>query len=130
MKKHTLNVMFSKKSDNWATPKIIYDEFMKQNYFDPCPLFSAKNNLNELFDFEKMFINPPYSDIFNWVKFAIKHINYKTNKIIMLVPARTDTKWFHLALENGGKVTFIKGRLRFNDSNPAPFPSIYITFQK
>ncbi len=122
--------MFSKKSDHWATPKIIYERFMNEGFFDPCPLKSQEDNLLKDFEVEKMFINPPYSDVISWVRFAIRHLNHKTKKIVFLVPARTDTKWFHLALENGGKVEFIKGRLRFNDSNPAPFPSIYITFQK
>ena len=130
MEKHTLNVMFSKKSDHWATPKVIYQRFMNEGFFDPCPLNSREDNLLREFDVEKMFINPPYSDIVSWVKFAIRHLNYKTKKIVFLVPARTDTKWFHLALENGGKVEFVKGRLRFNDSNPAPFPSVYITFER
>jgi site-specific DNA-methyltransferase (adenine-specific) len=47
----------------------------------------------------------------------------------MLVPARTDVKWFHKALEYGAKVQFIKGRLKFgNSKQSAPFPSIFLIF--
>ncbi len=38
-------VLFSKKSDNWATPKVIYDFYINQGYFDPCPLNSDFDGL-------------------------------------------------------------------------------------
>ena len=106
--------MFSHKSDHWATPKDIYDKFMQLGYYDPCPLNSETNNLNTLYEHDKMYINPPYSDIDSWIDFGLKHFNHKTNVVVYLVPARTDTKWFHKALEKNAKVFFIKGRLHFN----------------
>jgi hypothetical protein len=130
MTNNTIKLMFSKKSDHWATPSRLYNQFINDGYFDPCPLYSETDNLNNLYEHPYMFINPPYSDINSWIDFAIKHINYKTQQIIMLVPARTDTKWFHKALHNGAKITFIKGRLKFNDYGTAPFPSIYLIFNK
>lgn len=50
----------------------------------------------------------------------------------MLLPARTDTKWFHeYILEPGHEVRFIKGRLKFGGSkNSAPFPSMVVIFRK
>ena len=130
MKNNDLNVMFSHKSDHWATPKDIYDKFMQLGYYDPCPLNSATNNLNTLYEHDKIYINPPYSDIDSWIDFGLKHFNHKTNVIVYLVPARTDTKWFHKALEKNAKVFFIKGRLHFNGGGSAPFPSIYLVFDK
>lgn len=126
MNNQTIKLMFSKNSDHWATPTKLYQQFMSNGYFDPCPLYSITDNLNNLYDHNKLFINPPYSNIKVWIDFAIKHLNYKTNQVIMLVPARTDTKWFHYALDQGFQVQFIKGRLSFNDKGYAPFPSIYL----
>jgi 16S rRNA G966 N2-methylase RsmD len=130
MNNNTIKLMFSKKSDDWATPSKLYKQFIDNGYFDPCPLHSKTDNLNNLYEYDMIFINPPYSNIKPWVDFAIKHINYLTEQVIMLVPARTDTKWFHYALEHGALVKFIKGRLSFNDIGKAPFPSIYLIFNK
>ena len=119
--------MFSKKTDHWETPKTIYNEFIKKGYYDPCPLNCKEDNLQSIW-FGKLFINPPYSDIISWVNKAIEEIN-NYEEVVFLVPARTDTKWFHKLLENGATVEFIKGRLKFSESNSAPFPSIYITLK-
>ena len=115
-------------SDHWATPKNLYDLYINAGYLDPCPLNCTTDNLTVDFGPNKLFINPPYSDINNWVDYAIEH-NKRYNKlVVMLVPARTDVKWFHKLIDYGVEVTFIKGRLKFNDGKTtAPFPSIYIT---
>lgn len=115
-------------SDNWATPKNIYNDFMKHGFIDPCPLNSLVDNLDTDFGPVNLFINPPYSDIPTWVDFAINHHKkYPYNIVVLLVPARTDTKWFHKLLSYGCNITFIKGRLKFNDcKTSAPFPSIFI----
>lgn len=128
-------LMFSKKSDNWATPKTLFNELNKEfNFnFDPCPLNSE--DLTSLFKDWKgsIFINPPYSNIANFMDKAILEIKKgNAHTIVFLVPARTDTKWFHnYVLKFNGEIRFIKGRLRFNNSkNPAPFPSLIIIFRK
>lgn len=112
------------KTDNWATPKKIYDHFMKINYFDPCPL-NAKFNGLEIEWKEINFVNPPYSQIKKWIDKAIKE-KEKGKHILMLLPARTDTKWFEKLCENNAEIIFIKGRLHFNDSKSAPFPSMLV----
>lgn len=119
--------IFMKETDHWATPKTIYNHYMQLGYFDPCPLHC------ELFDGlhidwqEKNFVNPPYSRCAEWVdKAIIEHS--KGRHVIMLLPARTDTKWFHKLLNTPNvNIEFVKGRLKFGDSkNSAPFPSVYI----
>ena len=50
----------------------------------------------------------------------------KGNEVILLIPARTDTKYFRKLVDYGVNIYFITGRLHFNDSNSAPFPSCYI----
>lgn len=56
----------------------------------------------------------------------------KTNfaHVVMLLPVRTDTKWFHEYVMKSNKITFIKGRLKFgNAKNSAPFPSMIVEFR-
>lgn len=49
----------------------------------------------------------------------------------MLLPARTDTKWFHDYIYNVAEIRFIRGRLKFGDSkNSAPFPSMVIIYRE
>ena len=49
--------------------------------------------------------------------------------VVMLIPARTDTKWFHEYIYNKAEVRFVKGRLKFgNSKNSAPFPSMVVVF--
>ena len=130
MNKKTIDLMFSKKSDHWKTPKAIYQKFMYEGYVDPCPFESQENNLDKDFGNVRMFINPPYSGIKHWVDFAIKHHQKYKKEIVFLVPSRTDRKWFHKLLDYGVRITFVKGRLRFNESDRAPFPSVYITLEE
>jgi site-specific DNA-methyltransferase (adenine-specific) len=47
----------------------------------------------------------------------------------MLLPARTDTKWFHDYIYQQAEIRFVKGRLKLGDSkNAAPFPSMVCVF--
>ena len=50
--------------------------------------------------------------------------------IMFLIPSRTDTKYFHKLLELNPVIIFIKGRLKFNDTETAPFPSMVLYFSK
>lgn len=117
-------ILFSKNSDNWATPKIIYDYYMNNEYFDPCPLNSQFDGL-EIEWKNKNFVNPPYSKIKDFVDKSIEE-HKKGRKVILLIPARTDTKYFRKLVDYGCDIFFITGRLHFNNSNSAPFPSCYI----
>ena len=49
--------------------------------------------------------------------------------IVLLVPSRTDTRWFHDYALKATEIRFIKGRLTFGDAtNSAPFPSCLVIF--
>ncbi len=70
------------------------------------------------------FMNPPYGrEIGDWVKKA-----YESDCLVVgLLPARTDTKWFHNYIYKKAEIRFIKGRLKFGGSkNSAPFPSMVV----
>lgn len=118
-------------SDHWYTPKEIYDLYVIQkNYHDPCPLFSAMTDLLTLNN-NPQFINPPYSNISLWVDYAIACAKEYHQHIVLLIPSRTDTKYFHSLLEYGVDLEFIKGRLKFGCSKyGAPFPSVLVHLNK
>lgn len=117
-------VLFSKNSDNWRTPKVIYEYYMKLGFYDPCPYESEFDGLQIEWK-EKNFVNPPYSRISEFVdKCIIEH--KKGHLVYLLIPARTDTKYFRKLVDYGVDITFITGRLHFNESNSAPFPSCII----
>jgi len=125
-------------TDQWATPQDFFDQ---QNAlhgpFDVDVCADATNaKCAVYFDKDadglkqtwagKCWMNPPYGrDIGKWMKKA--HESEAT--VVCLVPARTDTKWWHdYAMK--GEVTFIKGRLKFGSAvNSAPFPSAVVVFR-
>lgn len=117
-------VFLSKKTDEWATPKYIYDQAMEKGMFDPCPLLSSVDGLNIEWG-EINFVNPPYSNLKAWIEKSIEQ-SKKGKKVLLLIPARTDTRAFKMLFEYGSTITFITGRLRFNEANSAPFPSMLV----
>jgi len=141
-------VLFSSQSDSWSTPIGLKNELDKEfNFdFDPCPLDLNPKLSITLFDTDKEkkevfnglnvdwgssnFVNPPYSDISNWMVKAYNEFK-KDKTVVLLVPSRTDTKWFHkYCLPYATEIRFIKGRLKFGDAkNSAPFPSMLIIFK-
>ena len=80
-----------------------------------------------------VFCNPPYGrDIGKWVKKAHDE-SENGHPIVLLIPARTDTSYFHEYIYGKAEIRFIKGRLRFTDENgnesgPAPFPSMLVIY--
>ena len=98
--------------------------------FDPCPLDGTENGLATLFvDWggKRVFCNPPYGPgIAKWLKRGLE-----AELSVFLVPARTDTRWFHdIVLPKAREIRFIRGRLKFGDAtNCAPFPSMVVVFE-
>lgn len=119
-----IKAFFSRKTDDWKTPSYIYEQALKLGLFDPCPFQSEADGLAMDWK-ERNFVNPPYSQIKKWVEKSIEQ-RKKGHKVLLLIPARTDTKAFRLLYDFGAEFYFIEGRLKFNDSNPAPFPSMIV----
>lgn len=124
-------VHFSSQTDNWKTPKRFYLELDKEFDFDfdPCPFKADFDGLRVGWG-ESNFVNPPYSQIKDWVKKA--HEESQGGKtVVMLIPSRTDTKWWHDYVMKAKEIRFIKGRLKFSGhKNSAPFPSAIVIFQR
>ena len=75
------------------------------------------------------WMNPPYGrEIGQWMQKALRS-SAEGATVVCLVPARTDTNWWH-EYASKGEVRFIRGRLRFGQSkNSAPFPSAVVVFR-
>ena len=132
-------VLFSSNKEDWETPQDLFNELNKEFNFTvdvasseenhKCSKFytEKENGLIQNWDNEIVWCNPPYGrKIGDWVKKASE----SNATVIMLLPARTDTKWFHEYIYNKAEIRFIKGRLKFGNSvNSAPFPSMIVIFR-
>ena len=109
-------------TDNWATPKELYDALDAEFHFtdDPCPL-NGDGGLEREWG-KSVFMNPPYSNPAPWVKKACEE-SLKGKVIVGLLRGDTSTRWFHDWVLPYARIRFIKGRIKFN-GKPAPFPSI------
>lgn len=137
-------VMFSSKDDKWSTPQDFYDELNAEFHFtlDPCADESnhkcdkyyteEDDGLIQSWKGEIVFCNPPYGKaIGDWVYKGYIEGQKPNTTVVMLIPARTDTKYFHNYIYHDAKeIRFIKGRLKFgNSKNSAPFPSMVVIYQ-
>lgn len=132
--------MFTSNTDMWATPQYFFDKLNDEFNFntDVCAIksnakclnfFTPKDNgLSQKWE-GVCYMNPPYGrEIGKWVKKAkLESENGAT--VVCLLPARTDTKWFHDHIYGFAEIRFVKGRLKFGESkNSAPFPSMVVVF--
>ena len=143
MNKNTQLTMFSSKTGEWSTPQDFFD---KLNWrfgpftLDPCACPSntkcanffteAENGLSKSWEGFTSFVNPPYGrGIENCIQKAYEETRKEGTRAVVLIPARTDTKYWHQYVMKADEVYFIKGRLKFGDSeNSAPFPSAVVVF--
>lgn len=136
------DVMFSSKTDLWATPQDFFDELDKEFHFtlDPCAndenhkcekyFTKETDGLSQSWSDETVFCNPPYGRVIkDWVKKCRDEADNGAT-VVGLLPARTDTAWFHDYIYKKAKeVRFVRGRLKFGGSNnSAPFPSMVVVF--
>lgn len=129
------SIHFSSQRLDWQTPDAVIKELQEefgQKYFDPCPHSPLQNGL--FMDWLKgkfwNFVNPPYGrEIPKWCKKAYEE-SLKGCLVVMLIPSRTDTRWWHNYIMKADEIRFIKGRLKFKGAkNSAPFPSCIVVFR-
>lgn len=138
-------VLHSSSYMEWETPKEFFNELNKEFNFtlDFCAskentkckrFYSIEDNaLKQNPKGERIFCNPPYGKaIKDFVKKCYELS--KDNLIVMLIPARTDTLYFHNYIYKKAKLRFIKGRIKFignqKGSGSAPFPSMLVIFEE
>lgn len=136
------DVMFSSKSDEWSTPQDVFDNLDAEFHFnlDPCCTHENRkcenyytkedNGLKHSWGGYSVFCNPPYSNIAEWVEKCYREGTKDNTTVVLLIPSRTDTKYFHNFIYNRAEIRFVKGRLKFGGhSNSAPFPSMIVIFR-
>ncbi len=136
------DLMFSGKTDEWETPQDLYDEIDAEFNFTLDVCATAENKkcacyFNKQWDglkqnwveFGSCWMNPPYGrQICKWVRKAYEE-SQKGCTVVCLLPARTDTQWFHNYCTKG-EIRFIKGRLKFGGCKwNAPFPNMIVIFR-
>jgi phage N-6-adenine-methyltransferase len=135
-------VLYSSTSHEWSTPRGLFAQLHRLYRFtlDPCatpdnatcPLYFTKkqDGLKQHWGRHRVFCNPPYGRGVTeaWVRKCFE-ASQAGALVVLLVPARTDTKWFHDWVEGKAKVQFLPGRMRFgNARNSAPFPSMLAVY--
>ena len=159
--------LFSSATGEWSTPQDFWDKLNERHQFTldaaashenaKCDHYFTKDGLYLKGDGfyttdnygedgltapwgigSRVWLNPPYGrGVGKWVEKAHKEAVRYGNRVVMLLPARTDVKWFHQYIwdreesrpYHGVTLDFVKGRLKFGGAeSPAPFPSVVVTF--
>ena len=142
MRSKAERVLVSSSNDEWSTPQSIFDELDSEFHFtlDPCAtdqnhkcmLYYTQNEDGLLQDWggQRVFCNPPYSQIATWVEKAYREGGKDKTVVVLLIPSRTDTRYFHNFIYQRAEIRFVKGRLRFSEATVnAPFPSMIVIFR-
>lgn len=142
-KKHRLDVHFKSNKNDWGTPQVFFDKCNELfGPFDTDAAATKKNAKCDTFISPKhnalkvewgvcgdcVWVNPPYgrSVTGKWVEKAF-YESLNGVKVCMLLPARTDTKYFHEYILGKAQIYFVKGRLKFEGAkDSAPFPSMIV----
>jgi len=151
--------MFSSKSSEWETPQWLFDMLNRAYKFtlDPCcrnenakceKYYTEEDDgLSKNWEGETVFMNPPYGrKIGDWLKKAYEECKKNYTRVVCLVPARTDTAWWHDYVMKSKLVMLVRGRLKFvkwnyeqvadetdgvwvsSKESSAPFPSAIVEF--
>ena len=135
----SMEVHYSSKTDLWETPQSFFDELNREFHFETdvcalpenakCDKFYTPDQDGLKQDWSGVcWCNPPYGrQIGKWVEKAAK----SNATVVMLLPARTDTKWFHDWILPFAEIRFVKGRLKFGKAaHNAPFPCMVVIFRR
>ncbi len=134
---------YMSESNEWATPQDLFDELDKEFHFtlDPCSTdenhkcekyyTKETDGLSQNWGGERVFVNPPYGqEISKWVEKSYREGTKDNTLVVMLIPSRTDTRYFHDYIYQRCEIRFVKGRLKFGDGKgSAPFPSMLVIYR-
>lgn len=136
------SVHYLSQSDEWPTPQRRYDDLHREFRFtlDPaatkenakCAKFFTREDdgLSQDWSGETVFLNPPFGRVIGqWVKKAYES-SVQGSTVVCLLPARTDTRWWHDYVLRSKEIRWIRGRIRFEGGrHVAPFPSVVVVFK-
>ena len=135
--------MFTSRTDEWATPHKTFSALDEEFHFDLDPCSTHENakcerhytkeddGLTKDWSGHRVFVNPPYGRAISaWIKKCSDEAKKPGTLVVALLPARTDTRWFHDHVNGKAReLRFLRGRLHYNDApNAAPFPSMIVVF--
>lgn len=134
--------LFSSETPEWETPQAFFDHLNERWHFTLDVAATAQNakcaryftretdGLAQNWGGERIWLNSPYGrEIVNWVRKAVTEAAKPGTVVVMLLPARTDTSWWHDYVIPSADITFLRGRLKFGGAkNSAPFPSAIAVF--
>lgn len=136
-----LAALFSSRTDQWPTPKWFFDALDQEFGFDIDVCASPEHAKCKRFFTPEMdglkqawtgvcWMNPPYGrEIGLWVAKAYQSAQQGTT-VVCLLPARTDTAWWHEYVMRAEEVRLLRGRLKFGNATAgAPFPSAVVVFR-
>lgn len=144
MKAHLMPLMSSERTE-WETPKLLFDELNAEFNFEldlaaneenhKCrqwygPGGIVNDSLAASWAFNRCWLNPPYGkELPLWVKKAYESTRNDHTLVVMLIPSRTDTRYWHDYVMKAEEIRYVRGRLRFVGANAsAPFPSAIVVF--
>lgn len=128
-----ITACMSSKTDNWSTPQDFFNKLDDEFHFtlDPCA-DNENHKCNFYYTKEQdglkqdwggrlyfailRMVEKLHIEIAYWVEYAYKQMSKPNTVVVMLIPARTDTKWFHEYIYNKAEIRFIKGRLKFGNA--------------
>lgn len=134
--------LYSSRTEEWPTPQSFFDALDREFNFtlDPCATrANAKcadyftkhdDGLERDWGRHVVFCNPPYGrDIIHWAEKCWR-ASIAGATVVLLVHARTDTRWFHNFVLGKAELRFVRGRLKFGDgTQSAPFPSLVAVYR-
>jgi site-specific DNA-methyltransferase (adenine-specific) len=145
MHENTLKSLFSSNSNEWATPQDFFNLINKEFSFEldtastkenaKCKKFFTEkdNGLLKEWKAKSVWCNPPYGKATgHWIKKAYEETQKgNADQVVVLIPSRTDTKYFSTYGALADELRFVKGRLKFGEAtSAAPFPSVLFIFRK
>jgi len=133
--------LYSSATDDWPTPRAFFDKLNRRYHFTLDPCASAENavcltyftreqdGLAQDWGTHRVFCNPPYGrEIGKWARKCFE-ASQGGALVVLFVPARTCTRWFHDWVQDKAAVEFCKGRFKFGDGKTsAPFPSMLAVY--
>lgn len=132
------------RSFEYATPQDFFDRLDEEFNFtlNPCAtkenakcetFFTIKEDgLKQSWKGHRVFMNPPYGGVIkHWIKKAFDESHDPDTLVVGLLPARTDTRYFHDWIYHKAEIRFVKGRIKFNNMKTSPpFPSMIVIWSK
>ncbi|MDN7044819.1 DNA N-6-adenine-methyltransferase [Lactiplantibacillus plantarum] len=139
--------LFTSNKEDWETPQDFYDRLNAKYHFEwdlaasddnaKCSCYFTRDDNSLEQDWEglsgNLFLNPPYGrELKLWVKKAATTGLKDKQNLVMLIPSRTDTSYWHDYIFNHAEIKFLRGRLKFEvdgiSGDSAPFPSAIVIY--